>query len=198
MFVNSQVVTTLKDTSKPVFDVLFPALTLCGTGVHLSNVERKLILDFQEWRLQENRNETTKDAIKKDTEEFMQTRFQIKPSQTEQEHPLNILDILDTMIAPDVDASVAANGVRENILACKQEASQMESTTLGGRGKREANCATSCSNPKFGISGDNCFYASSKNANYTDAVAACQAEGAQLATINPTEDEVVNNRFGLG
>ena len=65
----------------------------------MSNVERKLILDFKEWRLQENRNETTKETIKKDTEEFMQTRFQIKPSQTEQEHPLNILDILDAMLA---------------------------------------------------------------------------------------------------
>ena len=41
-----QVVTTLKDTSKPVADVPFPALTICGSGVHMNNVERKLILDF--------------------------------------------------------------------------------------------------------------------------------------------------------
>ena len=81
MFVNSQVVTTLKDTSKPVTDVPFPALTLCATGVHLNNVEKKLILDFEEWRAKENRNDTTKEAIKKDIEDFMQIRFQIKPSQ---------------------------------------------------------------------------------------------------------------------
>ena len=31
---------------------------------------------------------------------------------------MNILDILDTMVASDVETSVAANGVRENVLAC--------------------------------------------------------------------------------
>ena len=31
---------------------------------------------------------------------------------------VNILDILDTMVASDVETSVAANGVRENVLAC--------------------------------------------------------------------------------
>lgn len=125
-----QVMTTLKDTSKPVADVPFPALTICGSGVHMNNVERKLILDFQEWRLQENRNGTTKDAIKKDTEEFMQTRFQIKPSQTEQEHPLNILDILDTMIAPDVDPFFDANSIRENVIACEEATHDEENNLL--------------------------------------------------------------------
>ena len=28
------------------------------------------------------------------------------------------MDILDTMVASDVETSVAANGVRENVLAC--------------------------------------------------------------------------------
>ena len=120
MFVSSQVVTTMKDTSKPVTDVPFPALTLCGTGVHLNNVEKKLILDFEEWRATENRNDTTKEAIKKDIEDFMQIRFQIKPSQEKRENPVNILDILDTMITPDVEVSLAVNSIRANTIACKQ------------------------------------------------------------------------------
>ena len=38
---------------------------------------------------------------------------------------MNILDILDTMIAPDVDAIFDANSIRENVIAC-EESSQIE------------------------------------------------------------------------
>ena len=51
----------------------------------------------------------------------MQSRFQIEPTKSG-EQPIGILDILDTMIAPDVEASVAANGVREHAIACKESA----------------------------------------------------------------------------
>ena len=108
---NCQVVTILKNTTKLVTDVPFPALTICGSGVHMNNVEKKLIRDFDNWREKNNKNETSKEAVYKDTEEFMETRFQIRPNkgkenQSTRDHPISILDILDTMIAPDVDASV--------------------------------------------------------------------------------------------
>ena len=45
-----QVVTILKNTTKLVTDVPFPALTLCGSGLHMNNVEKKLVLDFRKWR----------------------------------------------------------------------------------------------------------------------------------------------------
>ena len=150
----------------------------------MNNVERKLILDFKEWRLQENRNETTKETIKKDAEEFMQTRFQIKPSQTEQEHPLNILDILDTMIAPDVDVSLHVNSIRENAIAC-EDSSQIE----------EDNSDLSfpcCSDPRFTFSGKKCFHVSSDRADYEGAVNACKGLKAELASISSAaEDEMV-------
>ena len=41
-------VTVLKDTTKLVTDVPFPALTLCGSGLHMNNVEKKLIEDFRD------------------------------------------------------------------------------------------------------------------------------------------------------
>ena len=72
--------TVLKNTAKLVSDVPFPALTICSSGLHMSNVEKKVIRDFDDWRAEKNRNGTTKEAIYKDTEEFMQTRFQIKPN----------------------------------------------------------------------------------------------------------------------
>ena len=40
---NHQVVTVLKDTTKLVTEVPFPSLTLCGSGVHMNNVEKKLV-----------------------------------------------------------------------------------------------------------------------------------------------------------
>ena len=40
---NHQVVTVLKDTTKLVTEVPFPSLTLCGSGLHMNNVEKKLV-----------------------------------------------------------------------------------------------------------------------------------------------------------
>ena len=37
------------------------------------------------------------------------------------EKQVNILDILDTMVASNVEASVAANGVRDNVIACADD-----------------------------------------------------------------------------
>ena len=45
-----QVVTTLKNTAKPVTGVQFPAVTICGSGFHMSNVEKKIKVNFQKWR----------------------------------------------------------------------------------------------------------------------------------------------------
>ena len=72
-------VTILKNTTKLVAEVPFPALTICGSGVHMGNVEKKLVQDFKDWRGKKNRIENTKEAIKKDFEDFILTKFQIKP-----------------------------------------------------------------------------------------------------------------------
>ena len=155
--------TILKNTTKLVSDVAFPALTVCGSGLHLNNVEKKLIWDFENWRRQENRVETNREAIYKDTEEFMQTRFQIKPSKSSGEQPISILEILDTMIAPNADASLAASSVRQNAMACQK------STEI-----RNDPCTYSCSNPSFNISGSKCFHVSTTKLNYDAAKSACQ------------------------
>ena len=68
--------------------------------------------------------------------DFMEKRFQIKS----EDQPINILDILDMMIAPDVDASIAANGVRENEIACKQFTSGTDDNT---------GCTKFCSDSSF-------------------------------------------------
>ena len=186
---NRQVVTILKNTTKLVTDVPFPALTICGSGVHMNNVEKKLIRDFDNWREKNNRNETSKEAVYKDTEEFMETRFQIRPNmgkenQSTRDHPISILDILDTMIAPDVDASVAANSVRENVEACKESSESRKDTCV-------YQCPTG-----FSLSGTKCFHVSSdsERAVYAKAQDNCVLMGAQLATIsNQEENQMVKS-----
>ena len=125
--------------------------------------------------------------MEKDVEDYMRETFQIDNKKGRD--PVSILDILDTMIAPDVDASVAANGVRQNALACQEEASTQKSTSLGSRKKRQDNA---CSCPNFAPFGNNCFYFSSSKTNYADAELACEAKGAQLTAIkNKVEEEFI-------
>ena len=64
-----QVVTTLKNTAKPVAEVPFPAVTICGTGNHMSNVEKKIQENFVRWRKENQRNKTGL-AMLKDIEDY--------------------------------------------------------------------------------------------------------------------------------
>ena len=116
----------------------------------MNNVEKKLVQDFRDWRTQNKKTETTKEAIQKDMEEFMEERFQITQTETDGEQPINILDILDMMISPDVDASINVNSIGENEIACKQLASNTDDNS---------GCTRSCSDARFTL-GDKCLYVS--------------------------------------
>ena len=105
-----QVITTLKDTVMPVTEVAFPAITICGGGNHMDNVERAVLDDFTKWR-QDNERKGI-DNIGKDMANYMVQIYQITDKDT------NIMDILDMMIASNVEKSVAANAVRKNVLSC--------------------------------------------------------------------------------
>ena len=96
--------------------------------------------------------------------EFMESRFQIKS----RNQPINILDILDMMIAPDVDAYIAANGVRENEIACRQSTTDMDNNS---------GCTKFCSDERFSLTRDNCLYLSTDAVSQFDAVTACQSMG---------------------
>ena len=173
----SQVVTILNNTTKLVEDVPFPALTLCGSGIHMSNVEKKLVQDIIEWRAEKKKDNTTKEALNEDLKEFMKERFQIEQVKTN--GVVNILDILDMMISPDPDASVAVNSVRENVVACKQQKEQIAYKQM---------CVYSCPD-QFHVSGTQCFYLSDTSEGYAVGRSTCQSLGAQLATIRSEEED---------
>ena len=71
-------VTVLKNTTKLVTDVPFHAWTLCGSGVHMNNVEKKLVQDFRIWRTMHMKTNTSKEVIAKDMANVMEDEFQIK------------------------------------------------------------------------------------------------------------------------
>ena len=174
----------MKNTTKLVTDIPYPALTLCGSGVHMNNVEKKLVQDFKDWRTLHMRTKTNEEEIKKDMKVFIEEKFQIKPAQDEGES-MDILDILDMMIAPDVDASLSAKGVRENEIACKQS-------------KDDNSCCTHCSDDRFSLLGSRCFYVPTDKVSQPEAVKACLAMGAELATIETREEDAFVYQLGGG
>ena len=181
-----QVVTTLKETAKPVTNLPFPAVTICSPGFHMGNVEKKIAENFAKWRTQNNRMGNTEEAIEVDIEEYMFTTFQIKSEEATGEKGANILDILDTMIAPKVESSVAANSVRENIFACKG------SSGADARKKR-SSCVDTCTNSDFIMVGSNCFKVYSEELNFDAANSQCNVVGATLATITgPGDDQFLS------
>ena len=46
----------MKNTTKLVSDVPFPELTLCASGLHMNDVEKKLVQDFRDWRKLQKKN----------------------------------------------------------------------------------------------------------------------------------------------
>ena len=54
----------MKNTTKLVADVPFPALTLCGSGLHMNNVEKKLVQDFRDWRSLHKKTKVDKQSKK--------------------------------------------------------------------------------------------------------------------------------------
>ena len=95
----------------------------------MDNVENVLGENFQKWRNGSTGN------ITEDMAKYMAEFFQIPDKAT------NILDILDTMVASNLEASVAANSVRENVAACSEETIEQTRTK---RQKREATSENLC------------------------------------------------------
>ena len=117
----------------------------------MDNVEKKVAENFAKWREENNKKDNNEEAIEKDIKEYMHTAFQIKREAIKSES-VNILDILDTMIAPNVEASVAVNAVRENVFACKKTNEQLE-PGAGGTGVAGAGAGTDGTGPVGGAAG---------------------------------------------
>ena len=56
--------------------VPFPTVTICGSGFHMDNVEKKVVEDFSNWRKEKGREDLGK--IVEDMADYMEERFLIK------------------------------------------------------------------------------------------------------------------------
>ena len=131
------VITTLRNTAKPVTEIPFPTVTICGSGLFMENVEIVLEKSFNQWRLSNNKSWNA-DDLNNLLSEFMEEKFQIK------EKGLTIMDILNTMVSPNnVDNVLLSNIVRENALACEAQAAN------SGRKKRESSSTLLSGNYNF-------------------------------------------------
>ena len=119
MWQKEPVITTLKTVGKPVTEIAFPTVTICSPGLFIENVKVALEKSFNQWRFT-NMKGLEGSEIPTLMAEFMEEKFQMKEGGN-----VNIMDILNTMISPkDVESTVAANGVRENVQACAAKKSQ--------------------------------------------------------------------------
>ena len=84
----------------------------------MDNVKIALEQNFAKWRKEMGKKDVN--LVADDFAEYMEAKFQITSNSSNGDAP-NILDILDTMIASDAEASLAANGVRQNALACSED-----------------------------------------------------------------------------
>ena len=131
------VITTLKNIAKPVDEIAFPAVTICGSGLYMENIEKTLEKRFNSWRLRNKKSWDSED-LKDLLAEFMEEKFQIK------EKGLTIMDILNTMVSPNnADTVLLSNVVRENALACEAQAAN------SGRKKRESSSTLLSGNSIF-------------------------------------------------
>ena len=113
------VITTLKNTAKPVTEIPFPTVTICGSGLYMENVEIALEKSFNHWRLSNKKSWDSED-LNDLLAEFMEEKFQIK------EKGLTIMDILNTMVSShDANAVLVSNVVRDNALACDNSAANI-------------------------------------------------------------------------
>ena len=133
---NNQVLITLKNTAKPVNQIDFPMVTICSSGLHMDLVHDVLEESFKQWY-----NDSS-EHTQEDMARYMAEYFQI------QNKSEIIMDIIDTMLAPKIEAAVAANSVRDNIIACSGEADRCEENTMATeniiRKKREVTSGSQC------------------------------------------------------
>ena len=111
-------VTTLKEKSKPVTDLPFPAVTICSSGLHMSNVEKKIGQNFAQWRVENNRTDHENEAIERDIKEYMWTSFQIQSEEETGTKPVNTFLTCLTLWSPL--RWIIPRGIRENVFSCKK------------------------------------------------------------------------------
>ena len=105
-----QVITTLKDIAKPISQLSFPAITVCGSGFNLNLVLEAFGSRFRKWKKVEIDNDPESNRTYDEwLEVYLKDKFQIE-SKSE-----NFFDILDTMLSPNENSLATSLGILLNL-----------------------------------------------------------------------------------
>ena len=66
-------VTTLKQTTFPISEVAFPAVTICGSGFHMDSVKTVVQQNFAKWRKEMGKEDVNQ--VAQDFAEYMEAKF---------------------------------------------------------------------------------------------------------------------------
>ena len=106
-----QVITTLKDIAKPISQLSFPAITVCGSGFNLNLVLEAFGSRFRKWKKVEIDNDPESNRTYDEwLEVYLKDKFQIE-SKSE-----NFFDILDTMLSPNENSLATSLGILLNFI----------------------------------------------------------------------------------
>ena len=79
-------------------------------------VKKALELDYEKWKINNKRRKRSTGSEEADLSEFLQEQFGF-----DDKADYNMMDIIQSMASPDVDASSGMNAARETLLACREE-----------------------------------------------------------------------------
>ena len=75
----------MKTSAHPIENVPFPSVTICGSGLHMDNVEKAVADNFAKWREESERNGTSEEEISEDMATYMNEAFQIDTTESKED-----------------------------------------------------------------------------------------------------------------
>ena len=144
-------ITTLANSSVPVTEITFPAVTICRDGVDMKAVEDAIFEDFISWKESTGKTSGSKKEDEDLLHEYMAKTYKVSGKR-------NIFDLVKAHLSPDPSESSMNGAILENVKACQKkegdqrrmkrstsrsEAKQVEEESRNAkeskRGKRNAN-----------------------------------------------------------
>ena len=107
------VMTSLEDTSRSISSLKWPAITICSEGLNMVAVDRVIQRNFEIWK-QNNKRKKREIGCTNEKELFLKDKFKILAKNQ------NIFNIIKTFFVHNVDTFIENDGLRENLLACRE------------------------------------------------------------------------------
>ena len=120
-------ITTLANSSVPVTEITFPAVTICRDGVDMKALEDAIFEDFISWKESTGKTSGSKKEDEDLLHEYMAKTYKVSGKR-------NIFDLVKAHLSPDSSESSMNGAILENVKACqKKEGDQRRMKRSTGR-----------------------------------------------------------------